>query len=71
MKKIFYFIIFFLTTLSTALAQIEIEEDSTIVPFYQQIDSVFAGVNLNRMETDYLLEKSLVVDDPRFELLNK
>jgi len=47
-----------------AVAQVEIEEDTNIVPFYMQIDSIFQQVNMARMETNYLLNRGLIMDDP-------
>ena len=54
----------FITALGRLCAQMvwSREDDTTIAPFYQVMDSIFTNVDLSRLETGYLAQKSFQIN---------
>jgi len=64
MKKTFIILIALVST-NILSAQSLWELDSTITPLHIKIDSIFANVDLSTMQTNFLIDKSFLAQDPQ------
>src|SRR5690606_39074069 len=63
MKKVFFFVVLFVANLGLK-AQATWEIDTTFTPMHVKIDSILMNVSLTGMQTNLLLDKGIVLQDP-------